>query len=147
MRPQLEGAGVKLLFVTCGNTQFVQEWLDGTKWPAEATFLDQQGLMYKKLGAKSGVWRTFLSPKMWIWGTYQRFRQGGLWKAFMQAVRSWKLSVPEAKWQSYQQGGTFVARGKQVVWTHIDNNPGDYPDWNEVVQAALKAAGKPTGKA
>lgn len=139
MRERLEAEGVKLLFVTCGNMRFVKAWQDNTKFPPTSVYLDQQGLLYRRFATHNGIIRTLFRPDMWIVGGLKRLLNGSWRKMLAKAVSGYKLSVPQENWQSFQQGGTFIFKGRHQIFTHKDRTPGDYPDWDKVVQKAAEA--------
>uniref|UniRef100_A0A7S0RGE3 Uncharacterized protein n=1 Tax=Chlamydomonas leiostraca TaxID=1034604 RepID=A0A7S0RGE3_9CHLO len=103
------------------------------------SYLDQEGVFYKGLGVRRGVVRTLFRPDMWILGSLKRLFRGGC-GAFLRSLAGYKLTVPERKEQSWQQGGTFVFRGHDLVWSHHDATPGDYPNWATVLKEVEKAA-------
>jgi hypothetical protein len=43
--------------------------------------------------------------------------------------------------QSCLQGGTFVFKGRDLLWAHKDRAPGDYPDLRDILTAVEKAVG------
>lgn len=146
--PALQGLGVHhVYFVSCGNTVDLTKWLDYTAFPAHRALLDQANALYDALATRRGVARTLLHPKMWLVLPFRRAGQGTL-RGLGAAFKVWRPRVPEKNLHSFLQGGTFVLRGRRVVWSHLNATPGDEPPLEQVLQAVreeLKRGGASSG--
>lgn len=147
--PALQGLGVHhVYFVSCGNTVDLTKWLDYTAFPAHRALLDQANALYDALATRRGVARTLLHPKMWLVLPFRRAGQGTL-RGLGAAFKVWRPRVPEKNLHSFLQGGTFVLRGRRVVWSHLNATPGDEPPLEQVLQAVreeLKRGGASCGR-
>lgn len=138
--PAMADAAVPVYFITMGNTKFVDTWLEHTQVPPANVYFDQDLIFYNGLKTKRGLAATFLVPQVFLPSIIKKYLNPELWSNFKRTFESYKLSVPEDDpTKGLIQGGTFVFKGKAMKFGHLERTIGDYPDWQEVMAAAVKA--------
>jgi len=119
MRPDIEGAGARLIFVGNGGprhaTAFQRRFTPGV------TVLTDPALgSYRAIGAQHGILST-LGPQTWGFAL-RAFRRG-----YRQTV---------VKGHAFQQGGVLLVTPRNaVVYTYLSRSAGDHPAQADVLKA------------
>lgn len=120
--------------VSMGNTKDMAKFLDFTSFPPDKLLLDQGEVFYTSLKCKKGMLRSLVHPYMWFVVACRKIRKGKIGD-LMSASKQYRVLVPEKTDQGWQQGGTFVFKGRRLLWAHRDSSPSDYPELDDVMTA------------
>lgn len=123
----IEAAGASLVFVGNGAVPFARNFQE-TRVPGFEVYTDPSRESYRALGLRRGLWGV-LNPTS--------LRVG--WRA-----RRAGFEQTTVEGDPLQLGGFFaVARGGEILYSHVHTSAGDRPD----VDAALAALRQSTGSA
>mmetsp|Transcript_21258 Transcript_21258/g.31927 ORF Transcript_21258/g.31927 Transcript_21258/m.31927 type:complete len:125 (+) Transcript_21258:699-1073(+) len=114
---------------------------DGAEW----IFVDPDNTLYDALQLNFGIASTFgsietpLTFRDRIFGT--NGRKDGMNDLF-DVLGKWKdaIYLPPKQEQAFQQGGTFIFRGKDTVFAHYDASAGAHAEVRSVVDRAIQIA-------
>ncbi|CAA7059870.1 unnamed protein product [Microthlaspi erraticum] len=88
---------------------------------------------YDVLGLYYGLGRTFFNPaSAKVFSRFDELRA---------ATKNYTIeATPEDRSSVLQQGGTFVFRGKKLLYGRKDEGTGDHPSLDDVINVCSKAA-------
>jgi hypothetical protein len=133
--PKLRDAGYKLYLVSMGPPERGLEFAELTEFPPELLLADPDNVTYDKLELKNtGPIATFFDPRTPL-TLFKRLRKDGL-KGAREALANWRPWIPTKQGQAYQQGGAFLFKGKELVWSHYDPATGAHAEPEEILAAA-----------
>ncbi|KAJ1639805.1 AhpC/TSA antioxidant enzyme-domain-containing protein [Pavlovales sp. CCMP2436] len=135
IKPLLDEAGVKLIAVGIGTPERGQEFCEHIGFPRENLYSDPTSACYTAIGLYKGVGVTFFSPST-PFAILDRLKKDG-GKDLFDVLQNWKPWLPPEQDQAFQQGGTFVFAGPQVVFQHYDKSTGDHADLRLVLDSAI----------
>jgi len=140
IKPELDGAGVRLVAVGIGTPERGPEFCQHVGFPPENLFTDPESLAYERIGLYKSVARTFFNPAT-PYAMLARFQKDGA-QDLRDVLGRWKIWIPPKQDQAFQQGGTFILDGTTTVFEHFDQSTGDHPDLDTVLDVArdLKSA-------
>ncbi|XP_010484433.1 PREDICTED: thioredoxin-like protein AAED1, chloroplastic isoform X2 [Camelina sativa] len=117
-KPRFDAAGVRLIAVDVGT-------------PDKARILATRA--YDVLGLYYGLGRTFFNPASKK--VFSRFKE------IREATKNYTIeATPEDRSSVLQQGGTFVFRGKKLLYGRKDEGTGDHPSLDDVINVCRKTA-------
>ena len=128
-REEFEAAGVELAVIGQGTPKHARAFKDDHG--LEFTLLvDPDRKTYEAAGAKMGGVTDLFGPRVALRG--------------LKAVAGERVVQGRTIGHPAQLGGVLViARGGQIVWSHLANDAGDNPPNEAVLEAARKAAAHP----
>lgn len=133
--PKLKDQNIQLYLVGMGPPERGLEFSDLTKFPASQLIADPENVTYDRLQLKkSGPFWTFFDPRTPITLVKRAFN-GGLGSTF-HALSNWRPWIPKKQGQAFQQGGTFLFQGKDIIWQQYDQATGAHTEPSEILEAA-----------
>lgn len=137
MEPVLAEKGVRFVAVGIGTVERAREFCLHVGFPSERLLADPENKAYDALGLFKGVTTTFFEPTtpFAILDRFQKDEAGDL----LQALGRWKPWIPPKLEQGLQQGGVFVFKGSEMVYSHYDPSTGAHADLGTVLAAACSA--------
>lgn len=137
MEPVLAEKGVRFVAVGIGTVERAREFCTHVGFPPERLFADPENSAYDALGLLKGVRTTFFEPST-PYAILERIQKDEA-ADLRKALSNWKPWIPPKLEQGLQQGGVFVFKGQQVVFSHYDPSTGAHADLATVLAAAVKA--------
>ncbi|KAL1196455.1 Thioredoxin-like protein AAED1 [Cardamine amara subsp. amara] len=131
-KPRFDAAGVKLVAVGVGTPDKARILATRLPFPMECLYADPERKAYDVLGLYFGLGRTFFNPASAK--VFSRFNE------LREATKNYTISAtPEDRSSVLQQGGTFVFRGKKLLYGRKDEGTGDHPSLDDVINVCCKA--------
>jgi len=132
-KPRFEAAGVKLVAVGVGTPDKARLLATRLPFPMECLYADPERKAYDVLGLYYGLGRTFFNPaSAKVFSRFDELRA---------ATKNYTIqATPEDRSSVLQQGGTFVFRGKKLLYGRKDEGTGDHPSLDDVINVCSKAA-------
>lgn len=133
--PKLKDQNIKLYLIGMGPPDRGLEFSELTEFPADRLIADPENVTYDRLHLKkSGPFWTFFDPRT-PFTLAKRAFNGGLGSTF-HALSNWRPWIPKKQGQAFQQGGTFLFEGKEVVWQQYDQATGAHTEPSEILEVA-----------
>ena len=135
--------GGTLLAIGIGTVERGNEFCDHVGFPREMLLCDPDNKAYSALGLRFGAADTFFNPRTPMAIADRLFKPraegelGGSADLFDALVR-WKPWIPPKLEQGLQQGGMFVFKGGNELFSYFDPSTGAHADLNTVLAVALK---------
>lgn len=101
-------------------------------------FADPENVFYDELDLNRGIAETFFNPATPFAIKDRLFKKDGM-KELNEVLGKWSgaFYIPPKRDQAFNQGGTFVFKGKnQTLYAHYDESTGAHADLTEVVKYA-----------
>ncbi|KFK28456.1 hypothetical protein AALP_AA8G516700 [Arabis alpina] len=131
-KPRFDAAGVKLVAVGVGTPDKARILATRLPFPMECLYADPERKAYDVLGLYFGLGRTFFNPASAK--VFSRFKE------LREATKNYTIqATPEDRSSVLQQGGTFVFRGKKLLYGRKDEGTGDHPSLDDVINVCCKA--------
>ncbi|KAG7539354.1 Peroxiredoxin-like 2A/B/C [Arabidopsis suecica] len=131
-KPRFDAAGVKLIAVGVGTPDKARILATRLPFPMECLYADPERKAYDVLGLYYGLGRTFFNPASTK--VFSRFNE------IREATKNYTIeATPEDRSSVLQQGGTFVFRGKKLLYGRKDEGTGDHPSLDDVINVCCKA--------
>ncbi|VVB18170.1 unnamed protein product [Arabis nemorensis] len=131
-KPRFDAAGVKLVAVGVGTPDKARILATRLPFPMECLYADPERKAYDVLGLYYGLGRTFFNPASAK--VFSRFKE------LREATKNYTIqATPEDRSSVLQQGGTFVFRGKKLLYGRKDEGTGDHPSLDDVINVCCKA--------
>ncbi|PIA53573.1 hypothetical protein AQUCO_00900270v1 [Aquilegia coerulea] len=125
-KPKFDAAGVKLIAVGVGTPNKARILADRLPFPLDSLYCDPDRKAYDVLGLYYGLGRTFFNPASAK--VFSRF------DALREAVKNYTIeATPDDRSSVLQQGGMFVFKGKQLLYSRKDEGTGDHAPLNEIL--------------
>ncbi|XP_006280916.2 thioredoxin-like protein AAED1, chloroplastic [Capsella rubella] len=132
-KPRFDAAGVKLIAVGVGTPDKARLLATRLPFPMECLYADPERKAYDVLGLYYGLGRTFFNPASKK--VLSRFKE------IREATKNYTIeATPEDRSSVLQQGGTFVFRGKKLLYGRKDEGTGDHPSLDDVISVCCKTA-------
>ncbi|XP_010463664.1 PREDICTED: thioredoxin-like protein AAED1, chloroplastic [Camelina sativa] len=132
-KPRFDAAGVKLIAVGVGTPDKARILATRLPFPMECLYADPERKAYDVLGLYYGLGRTFFNPASKK--VFSRFKE------IREATKNYTIkATPEDRSSVLQQGGTFVFRGKKLLYGRKDEGTGDHPSLDDVINICCKTA-------
>ncbi|XP_010444603.2 PREDICTED: thioredoxin-like protein AAED1, chloroplastic [Camelina sativa] len=132
-KPRFDAAGVKLIAVGVGTPDKARILATRLPFPVESLYADPERKAYDVLGLYYGLGRTFFNPASKK--VFSRFKE------IREAAKNYTIeATPEDRSSVLQQGGTFVFRGKKLLYGRKDEGTGDHPSLDDVLNVCCKTA-------
>ncbi|ESQ31266.1 hypothetical protein EUTSA_v10004770mg [Eutrema salsugineum] len=131
-KPRFDAAGVKLVAVGVGTPDKARILASRLPFPMECLYADPERKAYDVLGLYYGLGRTFFNPaSAKVFSRFDELRE---------ATKNYTIkATPEDRSSVLQQGGTFVFRGKKLLYGRKDEGTGDHPSIDDVINVCCKA--------
>ncbi|CAH2043279.1 unnamed protein product [Thlaspi arvense] len=131
-KPRFDAAGVKLVAVGVGTPDKARLLATRLPFPMECLYADPERKAYDVLGLYYGLGRTFFNPaSASVFSRFDKLRE---------ATKNYTIqATPEDRSSVLQQGGTFVFRGKKLLYGRKDEGTGDHPSLDDVINVCCKA--------
>lgn len=132
----------KLICIGIGTHERSLEFCNHTGFPREYLYSDEDNFMYTALSLVKSTPANLFTDIRTPLALAKRFSDG---KAgyLGKAVQNWAghMWIPPKLEQGLQQGGSFVFKGKETIFSYRDPSAGAHVDLNAVVQTALLSGG------
>ncbi|WVZ60430.1 hypothetical protein U9M48_010452 [Paspalum notatum var. saurae] len=126
--PRFDSAGAKLIAIGVGTPDKARILADGLPFPVDSLYADPERKVYNVLGLYHGLGRTLFSPASAK--IYSRL------DSIKKATKNYTLEgTPADLTGVLQQGGMFVFRGKELVYSWRDEGTGDHAPMDDVLRA------------
>ncbi|KAJ8765791.1 hypothetical protein K2173_014913 [Erythroxylum novogranatense] len=130
-KDKFEAAGVKLIAVGVGTPNKARILAERLPFPMEYLYADPDRKAYDVLGLYYGLGRTFFNPASAK--VFSRF------DAYREVFKTYTIkATPDDRSSVLQQGGTFVFRGKQLLYARKDEGTGDHAPLDDVFEVCCK---------
>ncbi|CAN8264198.1 unnamed protein product [Cochlearia groenlandica] len=131
-KPRFDEAGVKLVAVGVGTPDKARLLASRLPFPMECLYADPERKAYDVLGLYYGLGRTFFNPASTkVFSRFDKIRE---------AAKNYTIkATPEDRSSVLQQGGTFLFRGKKLLYGRKDEGTGDHPSLDHVINLCSKA--------
>ncbi|KAG2316910.1 hypothetical protein Bca4012_067810 [Brassica carinata] len=131
-KPRFDAAGVKLVAVGVGTPDKARILATRLPFPMECLYADPERKAYDVLGLYYGLGRTFFNPaSKKIFSRFDELRE---------ATKNYTVkATPEDRSSVLQQGGTFVFRGKKLLYGRKDEGTGDHPSLDDVINVCCQS--------
>ncbi|KAF5182685.1 Thioredoxin-like protein aaed1 protein [Thalictrum thalictroides] len=125
-KPNFDAAGVKLIAVGVGTPNKARILAERLPFPQDCLYCDPDRKAYDVLGLYYGLGRTFFNPASAK--VFSRF------DSLREAVKNYTIeATPDDRSSVLQQGGMFVFKGKQLLYSRKDEGTGDHAPLNEIL--------------
>ncbi|KAL5717140.1 hypothetical protein ACHQM5_010207 [Ranunculus cassubicifolius] len=125
-KERFEAAGVRLIAVGVGTPDKAQMLAERLPFPMDSLYCDPDRKAYDVLGLYYGLGRTFFNPASVK--VFTRFA------SLKQAVKNYTIkATPEDRSGVLQQGGMFVFKGNELLYSRKDKGTGDHAPLNEIL--------------
>jgi len=100
-------------------------------------FADPDNSLYNDLDLNKGIAQTFFNPATPISIKDRLFKKDGM-KELKEVLRKWSNAffIPPKSDQAFNQGGTFIFKDKDTIFTHYDEATGSHADIEYVIHFA-----------
>lgn len=132
MKPRLDEANIKLLFISIGTAARAVEFSKETEFPSENLYADPENICYDALNFHHGVGRTFFNAATPS-AMKDRFLADSA-KDLQNIMPRWKPWLPPKQTQGLQQGGLICFDGKETIYFHKDEATGAHADFDKVLK-------------
>ncbi|XP_077233896.1 thioredoxin-like protein AAED1, chloroplastic isoform X2 [Tasmannia lanceolata] len=130
LKPTFDSAGVKLIAIGVGTPNKARILAERLPFPLDCLYADPHRKAYDALGLYYGLGRTFFNPT--IAKVFSRS------ESFQKATKNYTISATP-DWSSiFQQGGTFVFKGKELLYARKDEGTGDHAPLDEIIDICCK---------
>ncbi|CAF1716941.1 unnamed protein product [Brassica oleracea] len=131
-KPRFDAAGVKLVAVGVGTPDKARILATRLPFPMECLYADPERKAYDVLGLYYGLGRTFFNPASTK--VFSRFDE------IREATKNYTIqATPEDRSSVLQQGGTFVFKGKKLLYGRKDEGTGDHPSLDDVLNVCCQS--------
>lgn len=132
VNPTLSAAGVKLIAIGVGTPDKARILAERLPFPRDCLYADPDRKAYDALGLYYGLGRTFFNPAsakvISRFDTIQKALKGYTPKA-----------TPEDRSSVLQQGGLYIFRGTQLLFSRKDEGTGDHASLDDVLSICCPA--------
>ena len=129
-RDEFEAAGVELAVIGQGTPRHARAFQEDQGLEGLRLLVDPDRKTYEAAGAKMGGVTDLFGPGVALRG--------------LKAVAGERVVQGRTVGHPAQLGGVLVvARGGEIVWSHLANDAGDNPPNSDVLEAAREAASQP----
>ncbi|KAJ1293775.1 hypothetical protein BS78_01G094700 [Paspalum vaginatum] len=126
--PRFDSAGARLIAIGVGTPDKARILADGLPFPVDSLYADPERKVYNVLGLYHGLGRTLFSPASAK--IYSRL------DSIKKATKNYTLKgTPTDLTGVLHQGGMFVFRGKELVYSWRDEGTGDHAPMDDVLSA------------
>ncbi|KAK4426435.1 hypothetical protein Salat_1412100 [Sesamum alatum] len=130
-KEKFDSAGVKLIAVGVGTPDKAQLLAERLPFPLDSLYADPDRKAYDVLGLYYGLGRTFFNP-----ASTKVFSRGD---ALKKATKNYTIrATPDDRSSVLQQGGTFVFKGKQLLYARKDEGTGDHAPLDDIFDICCK---------
>lgn len=126
--------GIKLYLVSIGSAERGQEFAKLTGFPEDRLLADPDSQTYAAMGWYNSISKTFFSIQTPL-SLQKRLQENGM-KVLKEVLSNWKPWIPPQSRQAYQQGGTLLFSGNQILWEVKDEATGAHVKPAEIVERA-----------
>lgn len=128
---KFDSAGAKLIAIGVGTPEKARILADRLPFPLDSLYADPERKAYNVLGLYHGLGRTFFNPASAK--IYSRLDY------IKKATKNYTLEATPADLTGVlQQGGMFVFRGKELLYSWRDEGTGDHAPLDDVLSACRK---------
>eukprot|EP01018_Ginkgo_biloba_P040152 Gb_04298 [translate_table: standard] len=125
-KPKFDAAGVKLIAIGVGTPDKARILGERLPFPLDCLYADPDRKAYDTLGLYYGLGRTFFNPASAK--VFTRF------DSLQKALKNYTISAtPEDRSSVLQQGGLYVFKGKELLYSRKDEGTGDHAPLEEVL--------------
>ncbi|KAG8373827.1 hypothetical protein BUALT_Bualt11G0065700 [Buddleja alternifolia] len=130
-KERFDSAGVKLIAVGVGTPNKAQILAERLPFPLDSLYADPDRKAYDVMGLYFGLGRTFFNP-----ASVKVFSRG---ESLKKAMKNYTIkATPDDKSGVLQQGGTFVFKGKQLLYARKDEGTGDHAPLDDIFDICCK---------
>ncbi|XP_066386200.1 thioredoxin-like protein AAED1, chloroplastic [Miscanthus floridulus] len=128
---KFDSAGAKLIAIGVGTPEKARILADRLPFPMDSLYADPERKAYNVLGLYHGLGRTFFNPaSAKIYSRLDNIKE---------ATKNYTLEATPADLTGVlQQGGMFVFRGKELLYSWRDEGTGDHAPLDDVLIACRK---------
>ncbi|XP_077233892.1 thioredoxin-like protein AAED1, chloroplastic isoform X1 [Tasmannia lanceolata] len=131
LKPTFDLAGVKLIAIGVGTPDKARILAERLPFPLDSLYADPHRKAYDVLGLYYGLGCTFFNPASAK--VFSRF------ESLQKAVKNYTISAtPDDRSSVLQQGGTFVFKGKNLLYARKDEGTGDHAPLDEIIDICCK---------
>ncbi|KAK1368379.1 thioredoxin-like protein AAED1, chloroplastic [Heracleum sosnowskyi] len=124
-KARFDSADVKLIAIGVGGPEKAQILAERLPFPMDCLYADPERKAYDVLGLYHGFGRTFFNPASAK--VLSRF------ESLKQAVKNYSIeATPDDRRGVLQQGGMFVFKGNEMIYSHKDEGTGDHAPLDEI---------------
>lgn len=122
-------SGFDLAVVGVGPPESGAKFCDKAAFPAENLYVDPSREVYDALGCYHGLARTFFNK-----ATPNAIVARGM-DQFKASVQNYEMIAPKNSTDALQQGGLFIFRDGEVLYSRKDEGTADHAPMDEVLAA------------
>jgi len=136
---RLLAKGIKLIMVSIGKPEVGKELCShlGLKDADTYIYADPDNSTYNDLDLNKGIEQTFFNPATPFAIRDRLFKKDGM-KELIQVLGKWSdaFYIPPKSDQVFNQGGTFIFKNEDTIFSHYDQATGAHADMDYVIQLA-----------
>ncbi|KAB5526566.1 hypothetical protein DKX38_020413 [Salix brachista] len=130
-KEKFDSSGVKLIAIGVGTPNKARLLAERLPFPMDCLYADPERKAYDVLGLYYGLGRTFFNPASAK--VFSRF------DALRKAVKNYTIeATPDDRSGVLQQGGMFVFKGKQLLYSRKDEGTGDHAPLDDIFEICCK---------
>ncbi|KAK9138203.1 hypothetical protein Sjap_008797 [Stephania japonica] len=132
VKPKLDASGVKLIAVGVGPSEKARMLAERLPFPMDCLYADPDRKAYNLLGLYYGFGRTFFNrASTKVFSRFDSLKK--VWKNYT------ITATPDDRSSVLQQGGMFVFKGNQLLYSRKDEGTGDHAPLDEVINISCSA--------
>ncbi|KAL8151790.1 hypothetical protein V2J09_021598 [Rumex salicifolius] len=131
VKSRFDSSGVKLIAVGIGTPEKARILAERLPFPLNCLYADPERKAYNLLDLYYGIGRTFFNPASVK--VFSRF------DSLQKAVKNYTIeATPDDRSSVLQQGGMFVFKGKQLLYSWKDEGTGDHAPLEDIFDVCCK---------